>query len=288
VSQYQLSLNRRKTKIVKLPDAIEHSWVSELRNFELPKYAIDTESKIIDFANLIFPLSKKYPHDPVLRYALVKLATGEVDEDLIVPGLVDRDDLYSPYAAGDIYQRLLVQIYRVEPHLSHIVAVELLRCQKQGGKLDLHLIKEAISSQIMRYSASKAYNEVAWALWLAIQFEIQLKAEVVKTISTIEDNFVAILALDAQDKGLFRSRLDTSLWQAMLMEGEIYSENWLLCYEAAAKGWLAITDGSDYINAHQCYGDLNSNQISFYDADSYEDKDATIAQLEIDTDFYST
>lgn len=288
VTEYELSLNRRKTRIVKLPELIEQPWVTELRLFELPMFSSKADEKIIDFANIIFPLSKKYPHDPVLRYSLVKLASTE--EDDVTPFGVNfsrRNFLYS-YSKSEVYQQFLIQIYRAEPHLSHIIAGELLRYEQATGDLNLDLVKDAISSHILQYASSKAYNEVAWALWLAIQFKLKLKSEIVNKISNIDDNFVAILALDAQDKGLFRKKLNTSLWQSSISVNEIYSNNWLLCYEAAAKGWLPIKDGSNYINSHPCFGDLNKNGVSFYDPNSYNNITETLEHLEIDTELYST
>lgn len=58
VSQYELTLNRRKTKITKLPDLIEQPWVTELRMFQLPVFAHEMNEKIIDFANIIFLFQK--------------------------------------------------------------------------------------------------------------------------------------------------------------------------------------------------------------------------------------
>lgn len=285
VSEYELSLNRRKTRITKLPDFVEQPWVTELRIFELFAWAPDLEKKLIDFTNVIFSLSKKYPNDPVLRYALVKVAIGDVEEEEFDNRFTHGTNF--PRAARDIYQQFLIQIYKAEAQVSHIVAGELLRYRQQVGDLDLKLIKNAISAQIMQCISRRANNEIAWAIWLAIQLKIKLPSEIANKVSTIDDNFVAILALHAQDKGLFRKKLDTSSWESLLRKDEIYTENWLLCYEAAARGWLPIKDSSNYINEHPCFGDLHRNEVLFYDVSSYENIDATLERLVINSDLYS-
>lgn len=287
LDDFELSLNRRKTRIVRLPETVDLPWVAVLRDFRLPDFSSEAEDAIVDFANLAFPLAKKYPHDPVLRYALVKLATGQPDESLFGQELIDEDDLYTPYAGKKIYQDFLINVFRAEPHLSHIVAGELLRYQDNGGKLDLDLIKSAITDHIRRYSAKKSGNEVAWALWLAIYLDVQLDGEVGEDVSGSSDNVVAILSLHARDKGLFKRNLDTSRWDNVISQTEIYGQNWLLCYEAAAQGWLPIADGSDYINNHQCFGVLNQNGVRFYDPGSYSRKKRMLVRLEINQDLYS-
>jgi hypothetical protein len=287
LDNFELSINRRKTRIVRLPETVDLPWVAVLRDFKLPEFSRDVEDRIVDFANLAFPLAKIHPHDPVLRYALIKLATGKPDESLLYPDYIDEDDLYSPYAGKEIYQDFLINVFRAEPHLSHIVAGELLRYKDNGGKLNLELIGNAITSHILRYSSTKSGNEVAWALWLAIYLDVPLNEEVGKQVSRNNDNVVAILSLDAREKGLFKRNLDTTSWEGLISQSEIYSENWLLCYEAAAHGWLPITDGSDYINRHRCFGALNQNGVRFYDSASYNRKRTVLRHLEINQDLYS-
>jgi hypothetical protein len=267
LSEYELSLNQRKAKIVRLPCEIDHTWLTTLRQLKLS----DTvkQDEFIDFVNTVFPLARDYPNDPVLRYALVRLVSGHKIGDV-----------------WDAYQNFLLQIYRSEPGLSHLVAGELLRHEWQDHPTDKQFLERAISDHISQYAATYATNEVVWALWLAIVFDVRLDASIADTVSSITDNLVAILALDARNRGLFRSSLDTSLWESKLTEDHIYSSDWLLSYEIAARDWLPIQDGSDYINKHPCFGALCRSGIRFYDEASYESKDSLIKRLEINIDLY--
>jgi hypothetical protein len=267
LSEYELSLNQRKTRIVRLPCEIDHTWLTTLRQFRLPDKV--KREELVDFVNTVFPLAKKYPNDPVLRYALVKLVSGTKVGDV-----------------WNTYQNLLLQIYRSEPGLSRLVAGELLRYEWQGHPIDKLFLERAISDHIAQYASTYATNEIVWALWLAIVFEVQLDESIADKVSSITDNLVAILALDARNRGLFRSSPDTSLWKSKLTEDHIYSRDWLLAYEIAAHGWLPIQDGSDYINKHPCFGALCRSGIRFYDEASYESKDSLIKRLEINIDLY--
>lgn len=272
VAEYELALNHRKTKIIRLPDEIDHLWLTDLRQFKLvPNNRNKHREHLIDFANLVFSLSKRYPNEPILRYALV---------------LVKATPEFRPQAFWDIYQNFLLQIFRSEPQVSHLVAGELLKYKDKGVLIDKISLQKAIYSHISHYASTRATNEIAWALWMAILFEITINDEIAKKLVEIPDNVVAILSLDAQRKGLFTSILDTSLWKSKLTKTNIYSEDWLLVYEAAAKGWLTIADGSNYIIDHPCFGKLNSDGVSFYDESSYDTVQAILKQLEINTDLY--
>jgi hypothetical protein len=47
---------------------------------------------------------------------------------------------------------------------------------------------------------------------------------------------------------------------------DLYSDNWLLAYEAKIKGWLPSQDRDDHINEDEFFGKLKRNNVSFYDS----------------------
>ena len=50
----------------------------------------------------------------------------------------------------------------------------------------------------------------------------------------------------------------------------LYSENWLLAYEALVKGWLPSVDGSSYVSADPFFNTLAENGVEFYDTATRE------------------
>jgi len=83
------------------------------------------------------------------------------------------------------------------------------------------------------------------------------------SISKMEDSVVAVLALDARDRGQIQEGLDTSKWEEFLVKDELYGEQWLLSYEAIQKGYLSVTE--DYITTDSWFGQLKDAGVSFYD-----------------------
>lgn len=48
----------------------------------------------------------------------------------------------------------------------------------------------------------------------------------------------------------------------------LYSDHWLLSYEAFVKGWLPPTGGTNYITQDPFFEVLNSHGVSFYNDSS--------------------
>jgi hypothetical protein len=73
--------------------------------------------------------------------------------------------------------------------------------------------------------------------------------------------------LHAEKRGLVEVPLETGLWQSYLSTDHLYSEQWLLCYEAGLKGWLKATSGADHIGADANLRWLRDLGVEFYDVD---------------------
>jgi hypothetical protein len=67
----------------------------------------------------------------------------------------------------------------------------------------------------------------------------------------------------------FLPKVPTTLWEASLNGDALYSDHWLLAYEAYAQGWLRPA-GSDYIAAdpHGCFQILRKSGVRFYDPET--------------------
>jgi hypothetical protein len=80
----------------------------------------------------------------------------------------------------------------------------------------------------------------------------------------MEDDFVALLALDAERRHLFDSPLDATRWQLWARAtGALASEHWLLAYEATSHPSLAGT--ASIVAKDPFFAQLRSAKVSFYD-----------------------
>ena len=267
---YELQLNNRKTKIVSLPDEIDHHWIWGLRKCSFGKSM--TKDSLIDFANISFRLSKQYPHDPVLRYALANI--------------LFRSKVEKTSNIWKLYQNVLCQFLRVEPQIVHLIAYELVRYSVQEYVIDENLLSQTIFDRIKKYSQMNATNELVWLLWIMIIFEIRCDTDIAKILTNVDDCLVALLTLDGIARGLIDQDVSVENWKQYMREDKIYSDKWLLVYEAALKEWLPIEDSSDYINQHSCFGNFHQLGVSFYDCDTNKLTKDLLGRLNPNADLY--
>src|SRR5262249_18352337 len=108
-------------------------------------------------------------------------------------------------------------------------------------------------------------SEVAWALWAAVSLGVGLTASAAAAIGSIDDDFVASIALDANSRGLFPAgALDTTGWETLIDYDEVlFGADWLLAYEATHKGWAR--SAAPRVAADAFFSVLQGNGVHFYD-----------------------
>jgi hypothetical protein len=134
--------------------------------------------------------------------------------------------------------------------------------------------------------------EVAWSLWMARTLSIALPESVSAHVKNVDDDIVALVALDLQQQNLL-PQTNSRLWASRIAKEHLYSEHWLLAYEACTQRWLAPVDGNEFLSADPFFSMLSSNDVRFYDAgDTWEDgysdytdgDDETVDSVEDDDD----
>jgi hypothetical protein len=131
-----------------------------------------------------------------------------------------------------------------------------------GRTVNKAAARTTFESVIARHAPLGHGSEVAWALWMAIQFEVDLSTSAAAAVSSMEDDVVALLALDANKRGRFPvNALNTANWLRLVgLADALNDEHWLLAYEANRKAWLPCAA----VALHPFFSVLEAGQISFY------------------------
>lgn len=108
-------------------------------------------------------------------------------------------------------------------------------------------------------------NEVAWALWLAKLMNVPISKAVADRIVRLDDDVVALVALDLHQLGLLKASGFTK-WRNSMTAANLYDSHWLLAYEALEQGWLPSRNGSDYVGADEFFSILRKHGVRFYGA----------------------
>jgi hypothetical protein len=245
IRNFELDINPVKTEIAELPQNKDNLWFSDLQPFIFSQKKEDQKKDLLNYFEKAFNYSKKYPTDYVLWYALSNISKL----------LVKKEN-------WTLYEALILKSIIFEPSVFPIATEILIAYNEKEYQLDKQKISSTIEEIIKYHSQRGDSYEIFWALWLSQCLNISINVE--DQISDCDDSVVALTALDLKNKGLI-SNLDTSKWESFMNPEELYSDHWLLAYEANVKNWLSAPSGNDYVSTDKFFSLLKTNHVEFYD-----------------------
>lgn len=246
--EFELALNETKTKIIELPNELNRPW-----HYKLKALFADVELEFgkhnaIRYFDAVFELSRAYPSDSVVKYGLSLIAS--------TLGRVSWGTL----------QELLCQCLIVEPNAAQHVSRVLLmsKTQRTPVKISSPKLKDALELSIVDNAMKGDSNEVAWALWTALAFNVRLTKATAQAVLNMKDCVCALLTMNASHAGCIGSKLDWSWWEASLTPEGLRDERWLFAYEASLKGWM--TPVVDHIATDPFFKKLRDGGVTFMES----------------------
>jgi hypothetical protein len=253
LSTFELRLNPLKTAIDEVPRTLQSPWVSSLARFPIrratPRQTINDTVALFSHA---FELAAVNPGAGVLKYALQACRNVSVAE-----------------IGWRTLQGLVISAVAAEPS-SAPVAFDLIdhHAAALGQPVGKRSVSQLIEAMILRNAGLGNGSEVAWALWAALHWNIRMTGAAADVVSQMEDDFVALLALDADARDLFARPLNTARWATFAAApGALKNEHWLLTYEANQQGWLKA--GGRAIARDPFFRALSDAGVRFYAATRY-------------------
>lgn len=261
---FELELNPNKVELIELPESLNEPWVSELRTYNFRK-TNETAQKndILNYFDKSYKYSKQYPNNSVLKYSIKRIV-----------------DLDIKPINWPLYESFLLKSAVLEPNVLPNVIDILVKYSKKKYLLDFTKISDTIADVIIYHSELKHSYEVSWAMWLSKILHIEISENAARSVSNFEDSIVALTALDLKNSGQIPKGLNTSKWEALMTAEELYSDHWLLSYEAGVKGWLPTIDG-DYISEDPFFSTLKNAGVEFYNTHVSDKTDILDTEPEI-------
>lgn len=249
LGEYELLVNPRKTSLIELPAPLQDNWSIDLSKFVIREKAqsIGQRNDLVALFSKALETAQERPLESVLRYAVARVERLDVGVRAwrtfqnCVLGAVTSDSSTLGVALGAMYE--------VSNRGGHVVP-----------KAPLSDVFESI---IQTHAPRAQGSEVAWALWGALAWNVELSAEAAALVSKMDDNIVALLSLHAEDRRIFApGSLNKNMWDSLVNNSDVLlSENWLLAYEASKQGWLACPA----IAADPIFSAMAAANVSFYD-----------------------
>lgn len=254
LEHFELTLNSSKTKIIESPCSIDPVWIHDLKNYKFRNGKIQQRNDFLHYFDLVMDYLSKFPEEPIVNYAILRSASKLIYEN-----------------NWDCYQSIILQWSIAEPGILPIALDFILFYENQGYKIDRDELKETLEFLISEHSPMGHTSEVSYAVFGMILFGLSFSQNVVDVLSEIENPFVALLTLDAQQQGLIPSTYTFSLWRSLMTPAKLKTSNWLLTYEAFMKGWLPSATGVDYVSKDDGFKYLQKENVHFYSRSAIAD-----------------
>lgn len=247
LSEFELTLNPKKTEIIELPANVEAPWVTELRQVDLRTSRRAQRTDLIDYFDKTLDLRASHPDQAVLSYAVARTES--------IPIFFDN---------WNMFENMLLQWTIAEPGvLPH--TINLLRAYSdEGYPINYGRVGEVFSTIVDHHVPLGHTSEIAWVLWGHLLLDFRLDKQVARLVTRIPDAVVALLFLDLRDRRLVDRQISMGLWENLMEEEELQGRHWLLAYEARVRHWLPSRDGTDYIRRHDGFRLLRRHRIRFY------------------------
>jgi len=245
LNNYSLDLNDEKTIINSAPYKLDNDWSYLLNSCPLRDKEESIQAHdLITYVNLVIDMAIKHPADYVIKYGIKRLLKTEIFPD-----------------NWSLLEALILKLGTYEPAALPSVAVFLLQNKLEVNK---DRIKNFVQNLLQQRISRGHHFEVAWSLWIAKQFHIEIPKDLAQQIIDSRDVISILILLDMQDNSLVSFDLDLKDLKSEFTEENLYNELWLLIYEATHKKWISSTAVSDSFYFQK----LNALKVSFYDTDA--------------------
>jgi hypothetical protein len=251
LGKFCLQLNPVKTKIIHLPLVSEGSlaWVKAFPHAPTSRHSRGTNQKdeLLEFYMRVFEHRITDPTSQVVSLAMSRMPEKKWD----CPDWNLAQDLMS--------QAVITDTGSMHQYVRALVKLSV----DKGLHPDPERLFDCLSRIILHHAPRGHGSEVAWALWACMVFDVKLSEQCGQAISQIDDDVVALLALELESRGGFLSPLDKTRWQIWMNKDQLRDEHWLLAYEALVRRWLPSLNGRDYISSDAAFSWLRSHGVQF-------------------------
>lgn len=249
LTEFQLEINEGKIKVREFPFGFEDEFTSNLHSFDFKQ--TNQSNSLKHYFSLIWSFAERNPTrtDWIFKYALrifefstitIQKTNWKLFEDLII-----KTALIQP-AILDILTRIF---------LTYTLYLDAVTKEK---------LRKLVNAIIKVHCPIYHNFEVAWALWIAKTFEIEIDEQSANDIIATRDNVSNLILLDlANNTSLVQGTPNFGDLAINLRDKVLMSENWLIAYEAVKKGWIVPLE-IDLLENNLFFKILKDKNIEFY------------------------
>lgn len=249
LSEFQLEINEAKVKIREFPFAFENEFTTTLHNFDFKK--TNQINTIKHYFSLVWAFAELNPKktDWIFKYSLriFEFSTIVIQKN-----------------CWKVFEDLLVKTALIEPAILDILTRIFITYKTYFDADSKEKLKRLVNVTIKEHCPVRHNFEMAWALWIAKTFEIEIEEHSANNIIETRDCVSNLILLDLiNNTSLVRGHPRVSEIEAELKGEILMSENWLLAYEGVKKGWLIPAD-SNLLDNNLFFKIVKDKNVEFY------------------------
>lgn len=249
LSEFQLEINEAKIKIREFPFAFEDEFTTSLHSFDFKK--TNQSNSIKHYFSLIWEFAEKNPKktDWIFKYAL---------------RVFEFSTIVIQKKSWKVFEDLLIKTALIEPAVLDIVTRIFITYRTYLDAGSQEKLKRLVNIIIKEHCPVRHNFEIAWALWIAKTFEIEVEQQSANDIIATKDSISNLILLDLiNNTGLVKGHPNVSSLESELKDNILMSENWILAYEAVKKGWLNPVE-ANLLDNNPFFRVLKDKNIEFY------------------------
>lgn len=249
LSEFQLEINEAKVKIREFPFAFEDEFTTTLHTFDLKK--TNQTNSIKHYFSLIWAFAERNPKktDWIFKYSL---------------RIFEFSTIVIQKKSWKVFEDLLVKTALIEPAILDILTRIFITYKSYLDADSKEKLKRLINVTIKEHCPVRHNFEMAWALWIAKTFEIEIEEQSANNIIDTRDSISNLILLDLiKNTTLVNGHPRVSDIEAELKDDILMTENWLLAYEGVKKGWLTPAE-ANLLDNNLFFKILKDKNVEFY------------------------
>lgn len=246
LKEFELQINFEKTLTCPVIEISDDYWTHQLRSFEIAQSGRKQASDIHHFFELSKELAKRNSDESVMAYALKKASSV----------LIKKENWKH-------FEAHLCQVTLAYPNTLQIAARIFSTYAGAGYKIGVEKISRVLNAVIEDHSQLGHHSEVVWALWMCKELEIKISDTNIERISDMHSSVCALILLDLHQQGKLIKPPKMTYWNQAENADALYSDLWLLSYEAAVRLWGGFKDA--HVAGHNYFSLMQDRAIRFYD-----------------------
>ena len=249
LSEFQLEINEAKVKIRDFPFAFEDEFTTSLHAFDFKK--TNQTNSIKHYFSSIWAFAERNPKktDWIFKYSL---------------RIFEFSTVVIQNKSWKVFEDLLIKTALIEPAILDILTRIFITYSSYLDADSKEKLKRLINVTIKEHCPVRHNFEIAWALWIAKTFEIEIEEQSANNIIDTRDSISNLILLDLiNNSTLINGHPRLSDIEAELKDDILMSENWLLAYEGVKKGWLTPIE-ANLLDNNLFFKILKNKNVEFY------------------------